>query len=297
MAAYNGIQWIEEQIASIQSQTGVEVHIFISDDSSTDGTREWAENYAAQHHNVTLLLPNEPCGGAARNFFHLLRNTDLGAFDFIAFADQDDRWHDDKLERAVNILTISTSMAYSSNVTAFWADGRQRLLDKAQRQVKWDHYFEAAGPGCTYVMKRAFALYLQDQVRVSWGRLQAVTLHDWYVYALARSNGYGWYIDPYPGLDYRQHLSNQVGANVGASALLTRYRTIWNGWWFGQIRLIEALANKDTPASQRPHWRSLRRMDLIRLSLCAGDCRRRTRDRWVFAAICIVTAITGARIR
>lgn len=297
LAAYNGMQWIEEQIASIQSQTGVTVHIFISVDASSDATQAWCADYAAAHANASLLPPAEGTGGASRNFFHLLRTVDIEEFDFVALSDQDDRWHPDKLLRAAYYLSTYPVDCYSSNVTAFWPDGTRQVLDKAQPQVRWDHYFEAAGPGCTYVMAKAFVLRLQGEICQQWDALQQVTLHDWYIYAFARSNGYRWHIDAKSGMDYRQHQHNQVGANVGLQALFVRYRMIRNGWWFGQVKLIEALVNDEKKPTTRPHWRALSRIDLIVLGLGPGQCRRRLRDRCLFRILCIVTAIIGARIK
>ncbi len=294
LAAYNGMLWIDEQLESIQTQIGVYPHVFISVDASTDGTDVWCEAYAEKYPNVTVLPPKEACGGAARNFFHLIRNVDFTSFDFVALADQDDRWHADKLERAASLLSGTTASAYSSNVTAFWPDGRRQLLDKAQNQVRWDHYFEAAGPGCTYVLKRHFAEHLQLKVREDWISLQDITLHDWYIYALARSHGYEWHIDKTPGLDYRQHHHNQVGANVGVSALVSRYRTIRNGWWFGQVKLIQRLVDNDRDVSARPSWRSLRGIDFLRLGLQAKHCRRRRKDQFLFGILCVFTAVVEA---
>lgn len=296
LAAYNGMRWIAEQLASIQAQVGVAVHIYISVDPSSDGTEAWCAGYARQYPNVTLLPPTGQCGGAARNFFHLIRNADLQAYDLVALSDQDDIWHTDKLQRAALFLAESDASAYSSNVVAFWPDGRRQRLDKAQHQVEWDHYFEAAGPGCTYVLENSFALYLQRTVREQWIPLQNVTLHDWFIYALARCNGYSWHIDSVASMDYRQHPNNQVGANVGTAALLSRYRTIRSGWWFGQVKLIENLVNLSHSPEQRPSWRRLSRKDLIRLCLSASKCRRRTRDQLLFRALCLVTAAIGAKV-
>jgi rhamnosyltransferase len=297
LAAYNGMQWIEEQLTSIQYQTNVNVHIFISVDASTDGTGTWCEHYATLHQNVTLLPPYEGCGGAAKNFFRLIRDADLQPFDLVALADQDDRWYQEKLSRAAHYLKQHSVDIYSSNVLAFWANGRTRLLDKAQPQTEWDHYFEAAGPGCTYVMTNAFATYTQRQIKSHWTRIQTVSLHDWYIYALARTHGFTWYIDPRPGLDYRQHLNNQVGANVGLTAVLSRYRTIQSGWWFGQVKLIEGLVNQGRPNELRPAWRRFRRPDLLALCYYAPLCRRRRRDRLFFRAMCLIGAMFGAKIK
>lgn len=297
LAAYNGMQWIEEQLSTIQQQQGVRVHILISVDPSTDGTDQWCSAYGAQHANVTLTPPLERCGGAARNFFHLIDKVDLSGFDYIAFADQDDHWHLDKLKRATLFLSENPVDAYSSNVVAFWPDGHRQLLDKAQPQVTWDHFFEAAGPGCTYVLKQGLANYVQQEIRAHWGAVQAVTLHDWFIYAMARAQGYRWYIDPIPGMDYRQHLQNQVGANVGMSALVARFRTIRSGWWFGQVRLIENLVNHDKPPTERPRWRQLGRLQLIGLACAARRCRRRSRDQWLFRLLSVLSAVLGANVQ
>lgn len=288
LAAYNGMKWIEAQLTTIQAQVGVEVHIIISVDASSDGTEAWCEQYAGAHANVTLLPVGEHYGGAARNFFRLIRDANFEGFDFVALSDQDDVWHDYKLERATTYLNSNSTDAYSSNVTAFWPGGRKQLIDKAQPQVKWDYYFEAGGAGCTYVLKSIFAVFLQREVETHWTKLQEVELHDWYIYALGRSNGFRWYIDPVSSIEYRQHASNQFGANSGLSALLSRYQKIRSGWWFNQVKLIERLSNHDKRTDERPTWRSLTRPDLITLCFSGVNCRRRFRDKVFFIILCLI---------
>jgi len=291
LAAYNGMAWIEEQLASIQAQQHVRVTLFISVDESSDGTQSWCERYAQQHFNVHVLPKPGRLGGAAKNFFRLFKDVDLAPFDLIALADQDDRWHTDKLQRAAECLLSSQHDAYSSNVTAFWPNGRHQLLDKAQPQVAHDYLFEAAGPGCTYVLKAGLANEFKSCLLAKWSMVQAVTLHDWFLYAFARSQGFSWYIDPRPGLDYRQHASNQVGANVGVKSLWLRLHRIRNGWWFGQVNMIASLlghpwpllGNRSTPSPGV----------LIALAFQAGQCRRRKRDQWLFRIVCILTALPG----
>ena len=90
LAAYNGMQWIEEQLASILDQSAVDLTVYISIDPSTDGTEAWCAVYAAQHPSVIVLPAAGTFGGASRNFFRLIRDVDLDKYDFVAFADQDD---------------------------------------------------------------------------------------------------------------------------------------------------------------------------------------------------------------
>lgn len=294
LAAYNGARWIEEQLASILCQQGVSVSLFISVDNSTDDTLALCERYQQAHSNIEVLVPAGPFGGAARNFFHLLEVVDFSCVDFISFADQDDLWHIDKLDRATRHLISTGVGGYSSNVTAFWPDGRRVLLDKAQPQVRWDYLFEAAGPGCTYVLKRGLALRLQQEVRLRPQELKAVRFHDWYIYAFARSHGYKWYIDTTSGLEYRQHEGNFMGANVGWLPLQSRLKSVRNGWWSGQIRTIAGLVGQQHNP-EVSHWLKLGRAQWLFLALHAVHCRRRSRDRLYFVLLCCVSAVLGSR--
>lgn len=293
LAAYNGMEWIEEQLNSILDQVSVDVTVYISVDSSTDGTESWCRTYASLHPAVFVLPDAGRFGGASRNFFRLIRDVDLESYDFVAFSDQDDIWNPDKLLRATQSIQSWAVDAYSSNVTAFWPDGKTLLLDKAQPQVAWDFLFEAAGPGCTYVMKRKLVSSLKSSILANWDDLQNVTLHDWYCYAFARSHGFRWYIDPNSSMEYRQHEKNQVGANKGLKPLITRYKTIHDGWWFGQVRLISDLIGVEADPFVKP-WIQLRRTQLMKLSLGACQCRRRTRDKVYFFLVCWTIALMGS---
>jgi rhamnosyltransferase len=296
LAAYNGMQWIEEQLASILDQSAVDVTIYISIDPSTDGTEAWCAAYAAEHPGVLVLPAAGSFGGASRNFFRLIRDVDLEGYGFVAFADQDDVWHSNKLQRATQAIQARRVEAYSSNVTAFWPDGSTHMLDKAQPQVAWDFLFEAAGPGCTYVMRKELVASLKASMLANWLQLQEVSLHDWYCYAFARSHGYRWYIDPEPSMDYRQHERNQVGANKGLSPLIARYKTIHGGWWFNQVQLIALLVGQGADPFVQT-WLSLRRIQLMKLSFSAWRCRRRVRDKVFFFCICWATALIGKKAK
>ncbi|MBD9563416.1 glycosyltransferase [Pseudomonas sp. PDM09] len=293
LAAYNGVRWIEEQLSSILNQSAIDVTVYISIDPSSDGTEVLCRTYAAEYPSVVVLPDSGRFGGASRNFFRLIRDVDFGNFDFIAFSDQDDIWHSNKLLRATQSIAEQRVDAYSSNVTAFWPDGKTILLDKAQPQVGLDYLFEAAGPGCTYVMNRALADSLKASMLANWQQLQGISLHDWYCYAYARSNGYRWYIDPATSMDYRQHERNQVGANTGLRPLISRYKTIHDGWWFSQVELIAALVKPEQAPSAVS--RRLRGMQLIKLSFSAWQCRRRVRDKVFFFFICWASALLGSK--
>lgn len=82
-----------------------------------------------------MLLPyGERFGGAGPNFFRLVKDVEFSGFDAVSFAEQDDIWHPEKLAKAYSKITADYCGVYSSNVTAFWADGREVLIKKSQPQ-------------------------------------------------------------------------------------------------------------------------------------------------------------------
>lgn len=294
LAAFNGMDFLAQQLESILQQKDVAVTIFISVDKSMDGTEHWAELMAEDYSNIVILPHGQIFGGAAKNFFRLLRDVNFSAFDFIAFCDQDDIWLPEKLLRAYEMLLQTDADAYSSDVIAFWPEGRQYLIEKSQKQVSWDFLFEAAGPGCTYVMRKELARAIQDLVKTHWDDVQKVGLHDWFVYAYARANGYRWVIDEYAGMLYRQHEKNQVGVNSGARAFAQRAGKVLNGWGLTQSALIAHLVGLGDDQFVK-RWSGGSRTGLLWLGLHAWQCRRRVRDKIIFSLSCIALFLVGRR--
>ena len=60
MATYNGIDWLQDQIYSILSQEFVSITLFISDDGSSDGTREYIERLSLLDRRIILLPQSRP---------------------------------------------------------------------------------------------------------------------------------------------------------------------------------------------------------------------------------------------
>lgn len=292
LAAYNGRKWITEQIESILQQNGVDVQIAISVDASTDGTEALVSEWALRDTRVFCLPHGMRFGGAAPNFFRLLVDANLEGYDYVAFADQDDIWLPNKLRRAYEVLSTGAYSAYSSDVLAFWPGGKEQVIRKSQRQVAYDYFFEAAGPGCTYVFSSALATTIKQNILHHQSKMGDVTLHDWFCYAFARANDYRWYIDDQVHMRYRQHANNQVGVNSGLSAFKKRLRQVLDGWWLSQASLIAELIGKENDLFVRS-WSTGKRSGLVRLALRCGECRRRPRDKIAFAILCVGLAIKG----
>lgn len=292
LAVYNGMEYIEEQVNSILHQINIDVTIFVSIDNSTDGSERWFSALSSRDSRVIVLPGGERFFSAARNFFRLIRDVDFSPYNYIAFADQDDCWHPDKLSHAIDILHHSSFQGYSSNVTAFWPNGKKMLIDKAQPQKCWDHFFEAAGPGCTYVMRVELLTAIKTQIHKIWLPLQSVKAHDWYCYAFARANNYRWFIDAKPSMMYRQHGKNEVGVNRGIRAYYNRMKKISDGSWLKQALLIAELVGAgETPFIKK--WAKLGRRELFWLAKHAFQVRRKKIEQFFFLLVCLLLALTS----
>lgn len=285
LAAYNGSNWINEQIDSILAQKEVDVTIFVSCDLSTDNTLEVIKSYSED--KVRLLPYGQKFGAAAPNFYRLIKDVDFSTFDYIALSDQDDIWLEDKMIAAIAKLESGNAVAYSSNVTAFWADGTKRTVVKATPQRKYDWLFESPGPGCSFVMKKEFALEFQNHMKGKEIYLKNLDWHDWVIYAYARSKNYKWLIDSESHMLYRQHSNNQLGANSGFKQFKKRVNDILSGYGIEQtIKTVQFLNIQEDFFVKK--WYNKGRKGFFYLSTKSKWCRRRKKDQILFWCSCIL---------
>lgn len=266
LAAYNGMSWIEEQIDSIFAQADVTVDLYISVDVSNDGTYEWCQALAAKNKHISVLSYGERFGGAAKNFFYLIREVDFSDYDFVSLADQDDIWLPNKLAHAINIMLEKDLQAVSSDVTAFFQDGREQLIKKSHPQQRFDYFFEAAGPGCTYVFHAQALGQFKRFLQKNWSAANEVTFHDWLIYAYFRQQQLAWEINDRPLMRYRRHEFNQIGANAGFSAYKKRLLMVRSKWYAKEVEKICQLIDPSGASGLRlnrwfliRHYRQLRR--------------------------------------
>lgn len=293
LAVHNGVRWLPTLLTSILEQEDVSLTIFISVDPSEDNSETWVAEQAAVDPRIILLPQGNHLPASSQNFFRLCRDVDFTGFDYVSFADQDDIWMPGRLLRAIEQLTKTGSAGYSSSVNAIWESKKeQKLINKAQPQVKWDYLFEAPGPGCTFVVTQGLAIQLQQHL-LGLGMLATkLTSHDWFIYAYARAQGNTWHIDSEPTLYYRQHDQNDVGVNQGMIAAIQRWQAITNGSWLQQIAYTaEAVGMKEDIFVQQ--WLPFRRRGFLVLVKHAGKCRRRLRDKILFAVVFLCWSVVG----
>ncbi len=106
LSTFNGEQFLETQIASLLEQTYPNLEIVVTDDASTDRTKEILKQFASDSRFRLFLHADNV--GFIKNFE---RGMLLAKGDFIALCDQDDIWLPEKAEKLYRHID-GYSMAY-----------------------------------------------------------------------------------------------------------------------------------------------------------------------------------------
>ena len=117
MATFNGARFLEPQLESLACQLRLPDELVVSDDGSTDATMAILESFRRRAPFEVRVTRNERHLGWMENFVVALGGCHGEA---VAWCDQDDIWHQDKLARCASILT---------------ADSRVALVVHAEQQV------------------------------------------------------------------------------------------------------------------------------------------------------------------
>lgn len=114
MPTYNAANWVGDSIESVLSQTYRDLELIITDDCSTDGTRDILRDYERKDPRVTVIYePNNLGAGHTRN-----RCIEHARGRYIAFCDSDDRWMPEKLEKQLAFMhEKDCCMVYASYIT------------------------------------------------------------------------------------------------------------------------------------------------------------------------------------
>jgi rhamnosyltransferase len=289
LAAYNGEKWIEQQIKTILSQKGVNLHLYISVDLSTDNTYRIVSELSQKYSEITILSYGRRFGGAAPNFYRLFFEVPIEKYDYIALSDQDDIWMEEKLINAIKVLEKENAYGYSSDFIAFWETGQRKYIKKSHPQVAYDFLFEAPGPGCTFVLKNDLIVSIKLLFKNKMHLLNEIDCHDWFIYAYARIKKYKWVIDNNHFIEYRQHDSNQLGVNNGFHAFFYRANKLIDGYGVAQaVKIIKLLEIDQYPFIK--NWFRVNKIHYLKLALISNKLRRKKRDRVLMFLLCVFSS-------
>lgn len=236
LSSFNGARFISEQIESIRRQSFGAWTLLIRDDGSTDETIAVLEGLARQDPRIRLTHDGGGNLGAAASFGVLLELAAENGAGYVAFADQDDVWHPDKLERQLAVLQRregetgpQTPLLVHSDLTVVAEDLRvihpsfleyQHLRHVTERPLA-SALVQNFVTGCTAVFNRALVL--------SAVPLPRVVMHDWWMALCAASMGEILYL-PAATVLYRQHDTNAIGSRGWARVCGEALRRP-QAWW------------------------------------------------------------------
>lgn len=247
LCTYNGVEFLEQQLRSIQNQSYTDWRLWVSDDGSSDSTREIIGRFQAKWPLNAITITEGPRQGSTKNFLTLACNPKIQAA-WYAFCDQDDIWDADKLSRALAWLESKPKTTPALYCT------RTRLVDRDNREIGFSPFFHRApsfrnalvqniANGNTMVFNHA----AMNLVREAGAQLDVV-IHDWWLYLLVTSCGGTVFYDPHPSIRYRQHGTNLIGANDGPWQRLKRLKPLLEGrykaWGETNEKALNKISNK-----------------------------------------------------
>lgn len=215
LSTLNGEAYLDAQMDSLLAQTHENWVLFWRDDGSRDATTLRMQNFAARAGQGRVIRVESADGrlGVTDSYLTLLRRVAgiLTETDAVAFADQDDVWLPEKLERglaALRTVKAATPALYCARQK--FVDSGLAPLGESER-LRRPVGFPAAltqnvATGCTMMLNRA-AVALVASSRPAPG-----TLHDWWCYLVVTAAGGVVLPDETATVLYRQHGGNLVGA-------------------------------------------------------------------------------------
>jgi len=329
LSTYNGERFLAEQLDSLLRQTWQDFIIIARDDGSSDGSPALLAEYAAKHPERFRLLPGDGNNlGACASFAQLLSHAleqgleaapepgyglraDPGlapdpelasgvvsgtgtrldrAPAYFLFCDQDDIWHEDKIERQMALMRqteaddASLPVLVHSDLEVVDAESRPIAPFFTADQglnIQRNGFAELAisnlVTGCTALANRALA-------RRALPIPREAIMHDWWLALTASAFGKLVY-SAEPTVRYRQHDANTIGASRHTPAKLTRL-SHWRRLLFSgpNPHLLEV--GRQARAFLKQHGADLNSTQRSQLRLCSLlRLRQGTTQRMIFRLI------------
>jgi glycosyltransferase involved in cell wall biosynthesis len=248
LATYNGERFLREQLESIQGQSVLPQEIVISDDNSHDSTvalvaevltPAWCDSQGV----ALRVIRNTKPLGPGKNFEQAILTC---SGDLVVLADQDDLWHQNKVERLL--------AEFDGKPAVLLVHSDARLVDGAGQPLGMrltegigfsveELEILASGHSLPAFVKRNLAtgatmMFRRELADLAFP-LPSGELHDGWL-ALAASILDGVVFVPEELIDYRQHGGNQIGGKpLGPADSIVAVLKSWR-------ELTEVLAMKNS---------------------------------------------------
>ena len=294
MPLLNGARFLDAQLDSLAAQTLPPDCLLVSDDGSGDASPAIVRDFARRAPFAVTVVQG-PGQGYAANALSLVARAPAGT---LAFCDQDDIWLPDRMARGMAALRhVDEPALHVTRRIVTRADpprppplpwrGAGRRLGALLGQDRPDRGRPAWPVRATSAATRAgtegFAAALVQNLAPANATLinpaaaalaqsslaclapgPAPPFPDWWLFALALGSGGQVLFDDRPGVFYRQHDHNLLGAASGLAGRARRLRQLADGtygqWLRDHAGALNLVRNHLTPAA-RNH------LDLFRISL------------------------------
>ncbi len=212
LATYNGEKYIKEQVESILNQTYENIQIIISDDCSTDKTRQVLKEY--ENNEKIKIFYQEKNLGYVKNFEFLLKQVESNLY---MLSDQDDVWKKEKVEKSVEKiesekldLVFGDLEVVDENLNTLYKSYNRYMhlihkIKKYQKDYRLQYLYNCM-TGCTIISRKNWI----DKV-LPFPTNSKYMIHDYWLGLVIALNGKVGYIEE-PYILYRQHGKNQVGS-------------------------------------------------------------------------------------
>ena len=212
LATYNGEKYIKEQVESILNQTYENIQIIISDDCSTDNTRQVLKEY--ENNEKIKVFYQEKNLGYVKNFEFLLKQVKSNLY---MLSDQDDVWKKEKVEKSVEKiesekldLVFGDLEVVDENLNTLYKSYNRYMhlihkIKKYQKDYRLQYLYNCM-TGCTIISRKNWI----DKV-LPFPTDSKYMIHDYWLGLVIALNGKVGYIEE-PYILYRQHGKNQVGS-------------------------------------------------------------------------------------
>jgi len=217
LAAYNGENYITEQIHSILKQTYTNWILIIRDDGSSDRTIEIIKLFIERYpEKIKLIKDNLGNLGVRQNFTKLLEYSDA---DYIMFSDQDDVWLPHKIEITLKKvkelekihgsevpLLLHTDLKVTDRNLKVFSDSywKYQKINPSKGKYLNRLLIQNTITGCTAMINKK----LKD---LAIPIPEASIMHDWWLALVSLAFGKIDFIRESTIL-YRQHGRNDIGA-------------------------------------------------------------------------------------
>lgn len=139
MPVYNAEKYIAETIDSVLRQSFSNYELLVVNDFSKDNTAEIIGNYINLDPRIKIInLPsNMGAPAGPRNIgIHQARGK------WIAFLDADDIWHQNKLQRQIEVLEITKARFCSTKMVDFIESADVKLSDALSSDYEWVSFLQ-----------------------------------------------------------------------------------------------------------------------------------------------------------